>query len=293
MKKYRLIHQNSNIEAPEGRFDIGRSTECNLVLDDPSVSRVHATIVNENDELFVEDRGSRNGCLVNGVRVVDRQKLRDGDRVAVGHQTIRVVAVERLPDADRTLGLATCSACGAWIASTDESCPRCGAPREGAGRQPGRATTEIIVEELALSQKQARPLTVVTTLVRKAIGMDRFEEAERLLVNLMDSTVKRREGGQTVAEDEINEINRAAAALAEAARAPRMVSRLFTFHLALGMLMPRETVETLYELVRKVGSRSCPEMSRYLAYLESRASRFSPGEKFIHRRLKGLLGLCS
>jgi pSer/pThr/pTyr-binding forkhead associated (FHA) protein len=121
MSKYRLIHQNSNIEVPSGRFDIGRSTECYLILDDPSVSRVHATIVHEDGKLWVEDRGSRNGCLLNGARIAGQHRLSDGDRLAVGHQTIRIVAIDRPPDADKTLGLSSCKSCGAWVSSTEET----------------------------------------------------------------------------------------------------------------------------------------------------------------------------
>ena len=94
MKKFRLIHQNSNLEAPEGRSDIGRSIDCYLVLNDPSVSRVHATIINKDDKLLIEDRGSRNGCSVNDVRVKGTRELGDGDVITIGHQTIKVVAIE-------------------------------------------------------------------------------------------------------------------------------------------------------------------------------------------------------
>jgi hypothetical protein len=34
-------------------------------------------------------------------------------------------------------------------------------------------------------------------------------------------------------------------------------------------------------------------MSRYLAFLSTKTPTFSPGEKFVHRRLEGLVSLCS
>jgi hypothetical protein len=297
MKKYRLIYQNSNIEAPDGIFNIGRSNECNLILDDPSVSRVHATIVNENDMLFLEDRGSRNGCIVNGNRISGRVQLFDGDRITIGHQSVRVVALDRVSNADRTLGLVSCSACGSWIANNESKCPQCGAPRSSGASGDPRATFRV--EELPGRGKRGdlhktqQPQFMVAALLQKAINMGRFEEAEKLLANLMESAIKREQRGEKVEDRELEDVTRSTIAIAEATRNPTHVSNLFAFHHARGKLMPRETIEALYDLVRKVGYRSCPEMSRYLAFLATKAPSFSPGEKFVHRRLEGLVSLCS
>jgi predicted component of type VI protein secretion system len=295
MTRYRLIHQNSNIEVPPGRFDIGRATECYLILDDPSVSRVHATVVHEDDQLWVEDRGSRNGCLVNGHEIKGRTRLQDGDRLAVGHQMIRIVVVERSPHAEKTLGLSACKSCGAWVSSTDEKCPQCGADRTAEPREKGaRSTVEIELTDTAPGLHETQqPQVMITGLVLKAINMRKFGEAERLLDNLMENAARQGDQGQPITDDQLQALNAAAVTLAEAAHLPQLVSRLFAFHHALGRLMPRETVESLYNSVRKVGYRACPDMSRYLAFLAHRESGFSPGEKFIHRRLQGLVGMCS
>ena len=300
MKRYRLIHQNSNIEAPEGRFDIGRSTDCHLVLDDPSVSRLHASLYNENGKLSVEDRGSRNGVVVNGARITGRHELGDGDRLAFGQQTIRVVAIGRPADADRTMGLVACQSCGAWMSTNDERCGMCGAPR-GQQRSDPRRTAEmtpitqpgIAAPGKGGQHRTMQPQAMVAALVLKAISMEKYQEAERLLGNLMESALKRREAKEPLPDDELLSINSALLTLAEASKAPKLVSRLFTFHHALGLLMPRETVEALYGMVRKVGYRSCGEMNRYLEFLAGHGDGFSPAEKFVHRRLQGLLGLTS
>jgi hypothetical protein len=298
--RFRLVHQNSNIEAPEGRFDIGRSTECHLILDDPSVSRLHATIFNEGGKLSIEDRGSRNGVVVNGTRVSGRQVLSDGDRIAFGQQTIRVIAIGRPADADRTVGLSACPSCGAWMATNDERCAKCGAVRGQKGLDP-RRTSEIapitqpgiVAPRKDKSHLTMQPQEMIAGLVMKAIGMEKFQEAERLLGNLMDSALKRREVKEQVSDSELLSINAALLALAEASKSPKLVSRLFAFHHALGLLMPRETVEALYGLVRKVGYRSCSDMNRYLEYLDGRTAGFGPADKFVHRRLQGLVGLTS
>jgi hypothetical protein len=300
MKRYRLIHQNSNIEAPEGRFDIGRSTECHLVLDDPSVSRLHATLCNENGKLTVEDLGSRNGVVVNGVRITGRHVLGDGDRIAFGQQTIRVIAIGRPADADRTMGLYACQSCGAWMGTGDEKCAKCGQARGQKSIDP-RRTSEIApitqpgieVPRPGGSHLTMQPQAMIAGLAMKAIGMEKYQEAERLLGNMMESALKRREAKETVPDSEIGSIDTALLALAEASKAPKLVSRLFAFHHALGLLMPRDTVEALYGLVRKIGYRSCGDMHRYLEFLGTRSAGFGPAEKFVHRRLQGLVGLTS
>ena len=62
---------------------IGRTSECDVILYDPGVSRRHARIFVEDGEFFVEDVGSSNGTQVNG-EVVKKQPLKDGDSISLG-----------------------------------------------------------------------------------------------------------------------------------------------------------------------------------------------------------------
>ena len=70
---------------------MGRSRDCDIVVPDPNVSRVHAEVRHEGLEYVLVDLGSTNGIEVNGRRVL-RHSLRDGDRVSLGGAD---VAVER------------------------------------------------------------------------------------------------------------------------------------------------------------------------------------------------------
>lgn len=62
---------------------IGRDATCEICVDDPHVSRVHATITTVNGELFIKDLDSTNGIFVNGNKVTEH-RLMDGDKVLVG-----------------------------------------------------------------------------------------------------------------------------------------------------------------------------------------------------------------
>jgi len=68
---------------------IGRAPDSDIVLLDDCVSRRHARLFIEGDTAFVEDLGSSNGILVNGVRV-QRLALSPSDQIQVGHFTIQL-----------------------------------------------------------------------------------------------------------------------------------------------------------------------------------------------------------
>ena len=69
---------------PRGeRTTIGRSPDCDVFLDDVTVSRRHAVLVDEGGRFSIEDQGSLNGTFVNHARV-DRIELENGDEVQIG-----------------------------------------------------------------------------------------------------------------------------------------------------------------------------------------------------------------
>jgi serine phosphatase RsbU (regulator of sigma subunit)/pSer/pThr/pTyr-binding forkhead associated (FHA) protein len=67
----------------DGQSVIGRSHECDIVLDVAAVSRRHAVIISDNGSFFIRDNGSRNGTIVNGQQVADKSQLRDGDQILI------------------------------------------------------------------------------------------------------------------------------------------------------------------------------------------------------------------
>jgi hypothetical protein len=70
---------------------IGRKPGADLVIADDLVSRSHARLTFEGDDLVVEDLGSTNGTYLNGVRIT-RGRAVEGDRILVGGSIMKVVA---------------------------------------------------------------------------------------------------------------------------------------------------------------------------------------------------------
>jgi predicted component of type VI protein secretion system len=73
---------------PSGGGTIGRSRECDVVLEDAGVSRRHAEIRPGPDGWTVADLGSTNGVRVNGAEVRGAYSLAPGDRVELGSTEI-------------------------------------------------------------------------------------------------------------------------------------------------------------------------------------------------------------
>ncbi len=75
IKEYRLQDGDN--------LSIGRLTSNDIVIPDKSVSRLHASIIRQRNSLAVWDKGSKNGIVVNGVKVQSAE-LKNGDVVRIG-----------------------------------------------------------------------------------------------------------------------------------------------------------------------------------------------------------------
>jgi hypothetical protein len=69
---------------PSGdRTTIGRSPDCDIFLDDVTVSRKHAVLQRVDERFTIEDQGSLNGTFVNRRRI-ESAELADGDELQIG-----------------------------------------------------------------------------------------------------------------------------------------------------------------------------------------------------------------
>jgi hypothetical protein len=75
----------------EPRITIGRRPDSDVFLDDVTVSRDHALIVQRGDEYHLDDLGSLNGTYVNRSRI-DTIKLEDGDELQIGKYKLTFLA---------------------------------------------------------------------------------------------------------------------------------------------------------------------------------------------------------
>jgi len=67
-----------------GANSIGRDTDCDVCVNDASVSRHHAQIVLRDGGAWLEDLASKNGTFHKGTRLKELVKLTDGDEITFG-----------------------------------------------------------------------------------------------------------------------------------------------------------------------------------------------------------------
>ena len=65
------------------KFVIGRSSDCDLTISHPTVSRHHCYIIQEKGGYYIQDNNSTNGVLLNGELLTKKERLRQMDRINI------------------------------------------------------------------------------------------------------------------------------------------------------------------------------------------------------------------
>lgn len=79
---------------PLGKYTtIGRSNNNKIIIKDPYISKNHLKIVEDEGMFFLEDLNSANGTYLNGERILDVVRLKNGDRIKIGQ--VEFLYVER------------------------------------------------------------------------------------------------------------------------------------------------------------------------------------------------------
>ena len=73
-----------------GRHSLGKSSDCDIILMDSFASRHHAELLVSNKGIFIIDAGSKNGIFVNGKRVKQYLKLKEGQPVKIGNLALSI-----------------------------------------------------------------------------------------------------------------------------------------------------------------------------------------------------------
>jgi pSer/pThr/pTyr-binding forkhead associated (FHA) protein len=117
-----LLRGTPGIAAGGRIWTIGRSPQCDLVVDELGVSRHHCRLIQAEHGIFLEDLRSRNGTYLNGRRIASPVAVCRADDIRLGPKAampwpneiplsdVRLVRIGRAADNDFVLSLPTVSA---------------------------------------------------------------------------------------------------------------------------------------------------------------------------------------
>ena len=84
---------------------IGRGRGCDIILNLSSVSRSHATLIRDPEGVWrYNDLNSKNGSLINGVRITEPTRIKGGDQLTIGGEDFELYPVslkERLANVEK------------------------------------------------------------------------------------------------------------------------------------------------------------------------------------------------
>ncbi len=199
-----LRFQGAVVPLPLGRFEIGRGSEVDLRVDLPEVSRRHVALLARADALEVEDLGSINGVLVNGVLLERQGPLQAGDRLTLGGVDIEVLlAVEVVlgPEEDQTtrrMATRKCTKCGTRVVVALATCPSCGQAMPAEDVRVTQPTLSVPPLGKPEADPTERTLTVIFTRVDRSLARGRAVEANSLAHAPFSDALGRVQGGATL-----------------------------------------------------------------------------------------------
>ena len=160
------------------RAVVGRSPECDVVLDEAAVSRHHAVITRDAGDFFIEDLGSRNGTFVNGQRIANRAPLREGDRVLICDLTFEFRSREPVSSlAGPQIGDSTLAR---WQEDEDDE----------SGLSGVMATFDLSGSQSVNWQLSAKPEVKLAALVEISTNLGKTLSVKEILPKILDSLFK-------------------------------------------------------------------------------------------------------
>lgn len=272
--RFRLRTATHELELPEGFFTIGRSSTCDLAVDDGMVSRRHLSFRVAREQLLVEDLGSRNGVLVNGLRLTRPTEVHAGDCIQIGSQEFRVLVLDSQgdPDAGPRTGLQ--EGVGRGLASGRRVDPSGVPPEPETGD-----TTAASIHSLLVA------------VADKAMNLENPEDGARVVDNLLRSLWGAIARGVPPAEEHLRNTTRFLLNLADKTGQGGWLDKLFELHGACGRVLDDTTLERLHDVVRRIKYSSPTALRGYLDVLRRRQQTMNANERFRLSRLESLLRL--
>jgi pSer/pThr/pTyr-binding forkhead associated (FHA) protein len=268
-----------DVELAMGVTVVGRGDGCQLVLDDPLISRRHACFVVDDHEVMLKDLGSTNGVLVNGVPVDDVQVVVPGDFITIGQHHAELCWVP-YSASDRAPPLRERHSGRPAVDTMVDGRP--------AGVPPASSASDTSSSEVT---REGDVLDMLSGLAEKAFELGRGSDADRMLRRPLQSLLARIEAGGNADARRAEQAGLLAVRLARATGQPLWIDYLFRLYEELQQLPPGRVIDELYLAVRAAPGVNIGVFRRYLDLLRGVQNTFGPAERFLVRRLEGIEGI--
>jgi predicted component of type VI protein secretion system len=263
---FRLRHMQNNFELGQGEFVIGRSTECQLALDDPLVSRKHAALIVGTESVVIKDLGSRNGVVVNGTKIDTSRILLDGDKITIGSQEMMLVAGHR--DMNYVVRRRT----GSQTLSSVVPAQR----------------HSLASDSAPDASKRVDSLPLLSSLADKALALGRPEDAERILAGLLAEILKQVQVDNRLGNEVVDQAAQYAVRLAAGTNKGAWVDYVVALYTAARRPCPAPLVDELHAAVRKTSAVNLDAIRAYVDLLRENSSAYGPADRFLVQRIEGL-----
>lgn len=252
-----------------GVTSVGRDNRCEIVFDDPLISRRHARFVVRGSSVTLEDLGSTNGVEVNGNRLSGSQNLAPGDRVVLGRYEAELCLVRLSPAEIQAQRPPPREPCSTLVDSRARSSP-----------DKAQATRRLPTGLVALAQ-----------LADKALHLKHPAAAERILRRPLLIQLEKSKNGEVGDAAEVDLAAYFSPRLACLLGDPTWIDYVFKLLAIAKQLPTTRVIDELYQAVAQVPGADIAELRRYLEVLSHwQTSQLTPGDRFLIRRLEGLTG---
>ena len=269
----------TRVVALEGsEITIGRDTDCAIVLADEHASRRHARILVTDRAVEIEDLGSANGVLVDGVAITSRTPISHGTVIGIGQ--IRLVLLETSQRGRATAALAPARKDGGRttpgkLAPAQRASPLPDEPRRPTPRLPDRGgvlgspTALVLAARRALVERRLPLLRDAVAKIESLFAPGAVNDA-------------------AVLDEALQVFTSGALVLTESEDGAEWVDRIFEAHARTGRVLGAAATISLERLARALGcdGRSC---ALYLNAMSTRARPLTAEETARTRRLDALL----
>lgn len=232
---------------------MGRSTSCDLTIDDALASRRHAVLTIKGRQVFIRDLQSRNGVLVDGVRIFGPVAVGSGSEVVVGCTRVKLVD-ESADDKD-----------------------------SGAAQEPPQARSRRAISSVT---KKGDVFAMLVRACVEALDSGRIGDAEFATSNLLASVSNGLERGFVVDDAVFLVAAEFAIRLAERTGDDDWIERVLEVHARAEKVLHGDAV---VQLQTGVVHPTQASLFAYIMKLQSRMSTFSAEERDRLDRLATLL----